>query len=357
MIDPGLTVALERALLRELLASWRQVNEAYFKGGLRAPTIALVSSRSRLAQWVPSARTIEFARSLLVEHHWTAVVEVLKHEVAHQWVHEVLGEHAETAHGRAFRETCARLGIDARASGVPAAKGRDEREERIIERIARLLALAESPNRHEAEAAATQAQRLMLKYNLEEPPAGASARDYGHKHLGEPTGRVTEAERIVAMILGKYFFVEVIWVPVYRPREGKRGSVLEVCGTRANLAMAEYVHAFLTRTASRLWEEHKGESGSRSNRHRRTYLAGVMAGFAEKLARQSAGHRAEGLVWVKDGDLEGFFRRRHPYIRHVRHAGERRTEAFARGREAGNKIVLHRAVESRATSRGRLLPP
>jgi Protein of unknown function (DUF2786)/SprT-like family len=355
MDHPALTVALERALVRELLGAWRQLNDAYFKGALLAPALALVTSRTRLAQWVPSTRTIEVARELVLEQPWASVVEVLKHEMAHQYVHEVLGERGETAHGKAFRDTCARLGIDARASGVPAVA--DEREAKVVERIARLLALAESPNRHEAEAAATQAQRLMLKYNLEEPPGEAAARDYGHKHLGTPTGRVTEAERIVAMVLGKYFFVEVIWVPVYRPLEGKRGSVLEVCGTRANLAMAEYVHAFLTQTADRLWAEHKRETLSRSNRDRRTFLAGVMAGFADKLARQSAGHKKEGLVWVKDGDLQGFFRRRHPYIRHVRHAGERRTEAFARGREAGQKIVLHRAVESPATSRGRLLPP
>ena len=37
---------------------------------------------------------------------------------------------------------------------------------------------------------------------------------------------------LLGAILGKHFFVEVIWVPVYRPLEQKRGSVLEVCGTQ-----------------------------------------------------------------------------------------------------------------------------
>jgi hypothetical protein len=82
----------------------------------------------------------------------------------------------------------------------------------------------------------------------------------------------------------------------------------------------------------------------------------VMTGFAEKLARQSSAHKQAGLVWVKDGDLETFFRRRHPYVRHVRHAGTRKTEAYAHGREAGRRIVLHRGVSAAATNRGRLLP-
>jgi hypothetical protein len=198
------------------------------------------------------------------------------------------------------------------------------------------------------------AQRLMLRHNLDAVRA-SQPRDYGHAHLGKPTGRVGEHERLVAMILGKHFFVEAIWIPVYRPLEGKRGSVLEICGTRANLAIAEYVHGFLHETGERLWQMHKREHAIRSDRERRTYLAGVMVGFADKLAKQEATSRNEGLVWVKDGDLSAYFRTRHPYVRHVRHAGQRRTDAWVHGREAGRKIVLHRPVQAAAISRGKLL--
>ena len=59
------------------------------------------------------------------------------------------------------------MGVDARASGVPDAAPADAVEVKVVERIARLLALAESPNRHEAEAAMAAAQRLMLKHNLD----------------------------------------------------------------------------------------------------------------------------------------------------------------------------------------------
>jgi hypothetical protein len=40
----------------------------------------------------------------------------------------------------------------------------------------------------------------------------------------------------------------------------------------------------------------------------------------------------------------------------VRHAGRRRTDAWAKGREAGRKIVLHKPVSAGAEARGRLLP-
>jgi hypothetical protein len=352
--DAELTAVLDAALVRELRTTYWQINDSFFKGALSAPTLELVAMRGTLGRWVPRTRTIEISRALVIERPWGAVVEVLKHEAAHQYVQEVLGETEQTAHGPAFREVCAKLGIDAHASGVPDAPP-GEAANKIVDRVARLLALAESPNRNEAEAAMAAAQRLMLKHNLDAARA-AAARAYGFAHLGRATGRVVEHERIVAMILGKHFFVEAIWIPVYRPLEGKRGSVLEICGTRANLAIAEYVHEFLGQTADRLWIDHRRAHGIQSNRERRAYLAGVMTGFADTLAKQDTKSRSEGLVWVGDGDLARYFRRRHPPVRHVRHSGPQRTDAWVHGREAGRKIVLHRPVHGAAVSRGRLLP-
>ncbi len=101
----------------------------------------------------------------------------------------------------------------------------------------------------------------MLKYNLEEA-SSKKARAYAFRSLGKPTGRVLEPERVLAAILGKHFFVDVIWVPVYLPREGVRATALEACGTPENLAMAEYVHGFLAHTAEQLWNRHEEESNA-----------------------------------------------------------------------------------------------
>jgi predicted SprT family Zn-dependent metalloprotease len=348
-----LTLELERALLRELLTEYKRINEASFRGALSLPSIQLTSSGSRLGCWTKDTRTLELSRELIAANGWGVVVEVLKHEMAHQYVHEVMGHTEEAPHGPAFRDLCLRLGIDGSAAGLPHA--REHGEERIVERVGRLLALAESPNVHEAEAAASAAQRLMLKYNID-LRADAGARGYAFAHVGRPTGRVTESERVLAMLLGRHFFVEVIWVPVYRALEGKRGSVLELCGSPANLAMAEYVHAYLTRTAEQLWQEHRRSVRLRSNRDRRTYLAGVMSGFAEKLSRQAVTHKEQGLVWIKDADLDEYFRRRHPHIRHVRYAGQRKNDAYVHGREAGRRIVLRKGIAGATASRGHLLP-
>lgn len=357
MSDASLPFQLERMLVRELVLEWRRVNASHFKEALRAPAFALSVSESHLGRWHGATRTLEISRPMVLAHPWGAVVEVLKHEMAHQYVDEVLKVSDETAHGRAFREVCARFGVDASAAGVPTARTHESDDRsRVIERVARLLALAESPNVHEAEAAMAAAQRMMLKYNVE-LQATAGARDYSFRHLGEPSGRVGESDRLLASILAKHFFVEVIWVPVYRPREGKRGSVLEICGSRENLEMAEYAHAFLRHTAEELWDEHKRKTRERSNRERRTFLAGVMAGFADKLGKEVTVSASQGLVWIRDADLGKFYRARHPHIRNVRYGGQRRTAAFANGKEAGKKIVMSKPIKANASDRGRLLPP
>jgi hypothetical protein len=349
MHDGSLSAALEAALLRQLHASWHALNDTYFKGRLRAPTLALADDAQKLGQWQARDRHIELQRAFVVDGGWGAVLEVLKHEMAHQFVTEVLGDPDPTPHGPAFRAVCERHGIDAAAAGVPTATANGEGD-RILARVQKLLALAESPNVNEAELAMAEAQRLMLKHNVDATAKSA----YSFRHLGVPTGRVTEAERILANILNDHFFVECIWVPVWRAREGKRGSVLEVCGTTLNLTIAEHTYAFLLHTAERLWEQYKARRGL-GNRDRRTYQAGVMTGFREKLDAQRKRHQREGLVWVGDTDLTQYWRKRHPHVRWTRHYGNERNEAHDHGRADGRNIVLQRAMHERV-SRGRLLP-
>jgi hypothetical protein len=351
-----LSVELERAALRAARSTYNDLNETLFGGRLPRCRVEFVEPGARLGCWVTEHRTIELSRALLLEHGWGVLVEVLKHEMAHQYAHEVEHCGLEPAHGPSFRRICAERGIDPKASGIPAEPAAPPNERtRILDRVAKLLALAESKNEHEAQNAMSAAQRLMLKYNiealLEQVPA-----EYGFKHLGKPTGRVGEAERRLANILGDHFFVECIWVPMWRPLEGKRGTVLEVCGTPENLELAAYVHSFLMHTAESLWSEYKRENGMDKNAQRRSYLAGVMLGFQDKLRREQKKNQSEGLVWLRDAGLSEFFERRYPRIRRVARTGQRRTRAYAHGREAGQRIVLHRAVSSPAAERAGLLP-
>jgi len=353
---PGtpLTVELERAALRAVRRSFDDINGSYFRWALTPPSFELVEHASRLGRWVGVHRCIELSRALLTEHRWGVLIEVLKHEMAHQYVDEVLGVHDESSHGPAFRRVCQEHGFDAAASGMPEDPGASDRHAAVLERIAKLLALAESSNQHEAQAAMSAAQRLMLRYNIEEVQRNA-ARVYTHRQVGEPTGRASEAERLLSAVLAEFFFVEVIRVPVWRPLEGRRGTVIELCGTRANVDLAEYVHSFLTHTAERLWREHRREHGIKGNSGRQSFLAGVISGFRDKLRVERGKSQSNGLVWVGDAGLEAFFRSRHPSLRWTRHRSRRGSAEYALGERAGREIVLHRGVNQGPSGGVRLL--
>ncbi len=351
--DPA-TIELDRLTVRALKRTWQELNQSHFRGALRAPTIVLGASEAHLGQWQPAQRTIAISRAAL-RHGWGVAVEVLKHEMAHQHVEEGLGLVGE-AHGPAFRAVCDRLAIDGRPAGLPTA-GSETPTGRLIAKVGKLLSLAQSGNEHEAQSAMRAAQRLMLRHNLDAMTAeGADARRYLFRHLGRPKGRTTESERRLATLLGEFFFVDVIWVPVWRPAEGKRGTVLEICGTPENVELAAYVHAFLGDTAERLYRAYKRGERLSSDAERQSYLAGVITGFHDKLAAERRLEEKEALVWVGDPALARYLRRRHPHVRHAYHQGRDHGRAGEAGRAAGRAIVLQRAVGDRGRGGPKLLP-
>lgn len=348
----ALSAALEAALLRELRARYDWDNRTRFGSRLVPPVLVLGDATSHLGRWHSATRTLELSRTLVLHRPWLEVASVLEHEMAHQFVDEVLKVRGESAHGDTFRRVCAERGIDHRAAGAPTAASPAEGSDtdRVLDRIRKLLALAGSPNQHEAEIAMRKAHELMLRHNIE-VAATRVERSYEIRHLGDAARRGTRVESEIAALLSELFFVKVIRVPVYLPRTGKSGLVYEIAGTHANVEMASHVWAFLLATADRLWAENRHDARVRSGRDRLVYQSGVIGGFRDKLLAERTGLKQTGLIWVGDRDLDQFYRARHPHMTTRRHH-VRINGAHAAGREAGRTVVLHKPVERGGSSSG-----
>lgn len=348
---PVLTAALERLLLERLTEEWSLANYHHFGDGLRPVAMRLDDSDTHLGTWDRRARTITLSRGLVTQHPWSAVTEVLRHEMAHQYVDEVLHVTGETAHGPAFQHVCARIGVDPAASGLPRGV-KVEEEDRILRRITRLLALAESPNTHEAEAAMAAARRLMLTYNLDHVnrPTG-----YVFRQLGTPTARQDAHERHLGGLLMAHFFVRGIWVKGYDVFTGKSGTVLEISGTPSNVEIATYVHGFLLETGERLWRQHRIAHQISGDRDRRRFLVGVMLGFDNRLVSETRTSAELGLVWVGDRALDAFYERRHPRRTSRRASQTVADSSFHAGVNAGRQIVLHKPIHDSGGSGPRRL--
>ncbi len=312
---------------------------------MRPPSLLLDEGVRRLGCWESATRTLHLSAKLVEERPWQVVIEVLRHEMAHQYVDEVLKVRDETAHGPAFRRVCSERSIDGRATASP-----EQHAELsgVMRKIEGLLSLADSDNEHEAKAAMSTAHRLLRKHNIRLADA-PNPEAYSFRQLGCVRGRTSAHEKILAGILGQHFFVQPIWVVAFDRSRGVRGRVLELCGRRENLDIAAHVHGFMLDTCERLWKTHKQAHGITSNRERRRYLQGVMIGFNERLKGEAQVCEERGLVWVGDAGLHQWVGNRYPYLRAGRRTRMHMTDAWRAGRAAGQQVVWRRPVEKKGT--------
>lgn len=343
---------LHRAWIAEISRVWHEFNRRHLHGTLRPPVFQIDRGHARLGHWQRETRTLSLAHDHLIGHRWDDVLHTLKHEMAHQYVDEALGGDARP-HGARFARACALLEISADASGAPRPP-EDDPAAKILRRIQKLLALATSANRHEAEAAMAAANTLLLRYNLE-LPQDAPRPGYRARSLGKSAAAIPLERKLVSAILGEFFFVECIWVTTYNARRGRHERILEVLGTPENLEMADFVHDFLHAACERLWDQARREMSLPASR-RREFVAGVLTGFRDKLRSERAHNEEQGLVWLGDADLERFLRSRHPSVSALGGAAVRHGQAHAAGRAAGEGLTLQRPVREEQ-ARGLALPP
>jgi hypothetical protein len=216
----------------------------------------------------------------------------------------------------------------------------------VLDKIHKLFALSTSPNEHEAESALRKAREILLRHNVGEAELREN-RDFGLRWLGTPRPRRQLWECRLAGILTDFFFVLSVWVPTFDPRTGRKGSVLEVHGTAGNLAMAEYVHGYLTRVLDDLARDYERRVGRLGARERARFFAGVLGGFSDKLAAE--GRRLESqhaLVWKGDPRLDEHYRYHHPRIRTTRSSGLQRTRAYEDGHSEGGKLTLRKPIDA-----------
>lgn len=341
---------LHKAWLHELADVWRSCNERYLDKQLTPPVFRIDERQQQLGSWAKAARILSIGEHHIFEHAWEEVESTLRHEMAHQYVDECLGGDSRP-HGEKFVQACALLEITPEASvNLPS----DPATDRVLNRVRKLLALAQSDNRHEAEAAMATANLLLLRYNLSLPSAGR-ARRYRQVRLGRSAAALPLHEKLVAAILSEFFFVECIWAITYNARRVRHERILEVLGTDANLQMAEHVHAFLHAELKRLWR-HNRPRLPRGRSTKREFMAGVLMGFSDKLRAERSVSASRGLVWVGDADLDEHVGKRFPHLRRLGGGGVRQTGAHSAGRDAGRNVHIRPPV-GKSSSRGRLLPP
>ncbi|MCZ6636343.1 MAG: DUF2786 domain-containing protein, partial [bacterium] len=198
---------LRTAWNRKLYVWWAYYNEEYLKGALTRPVIRLGQGDSTLGAWQRVGRVLTISEGHIDRDPWLSVMETLRHEMAHQYAHEVLKSEDEGPHGEAFRQACEKLRCSPRARAVEVdLEGPEGEEDKILRVLKKVLSLASSPNEHEAQVAMQKARELLIKYIIDLVELDRDRR-FETRSLGEVKGRHTSAELWLGSLLNRFFFV------------------------------------------------------------------------------------------------------------------------------------------------------
>ena len=343
-LEESARAAIAELWTRELQQWWHTFNSLYLRRALTAPLIMVGGGTRTLGQWDAERRVLTVSAQHIETAPWSAVLETLRHEMAHQYVSDVLRVTNEPPHGPAFRLACERLRVDARATGDATKASGDAPQHRIVAVVQKLLALGTSPNRHEAAAAVRKAHALLTQHNIDLLEA-TQDRSFARRQVGAVRRRHHSWEITLASLVAEFFFVEALWTWSFDAHTCKNGRTLELLGTPANLEMAEYVHSYLSATLEPLWIEYRRRARLNGNRERLRYYDGVLLGFRAKLDDERRGLRDErGLVYAGDPKLRDYFRHVHPQTRTRYSHGSSGSQAKEEGRADGGKLQLRRPL-------------
>ena len=351
----NLRTAFERQVLQGLAAEWENalwLLPKPLRRSLRKPIFSIVGTARRLGSWTPYKREIALSRDLVTNGRWDDVREVLLHEMAHQVVHEGLKATGESDHGPAFKEACRLLRANPAASGghrplhERLRRGEKlEAKDRIVARIQKLMALAESANPNEAHAAMSKAHELIARHNVDLIDRGVK-QHYVSIFLGTPRLRHFRESYHLAHLLQDFYFVQCMWVEAWALKKARMGRVLEISGNDKNVRIAEYVYTAVCRYIDTTWADYRRGKGL--NRYRKTdFAVGIIEGFRSTLEKVSASCTEARLLpaRMEDPALKRYIAHRYPHVRSFTKQGPGHdARVLADGTEKGRKLVISKGI-------------
>ncbi|MBF0119379.1 MAG: DUF2786 domain-containing protein [Desulfobacterales bacterium] len=348
---------LEHRILHGLMCEWKKAIDLIdqkYSNLMRMPIFSLKDIGKKLGYWSSSKREICLNRDFVVNYPWEDVIEVLLHEMAHQMTEEVCFKINESDHGETFRYACKILHANPKASGDykpihDRIKDDDlSYNDKILIRVKKLMALAESQNIHEAEAAMAKSHELILKHNLELFET-TSEKNFVNVFLGKPELRRFREDYSLANILQDFYFVYCIWVNAYSIEKCKMGKILEINGTIQNVKIANYVYDFVRRYIDSKWEKYNLKK--RFNRYRKTdFAVGIIKGFNEKLLSQQDKCQLNPktsleLIKTHDPMFTSYINYRYPRTKTINHKSINCDEkVMAAGIKEGKNLVISKGI-------------
>lgn len=223
----------------------------------------------------------------------------------------------------------------------------DQQIDKIIEKVQKLLSLANSSNENEAKLASFKAQELIAKYNLDLQQLNQKS-EYIDAFAHESPRTTYKTLQICSIITG-FFFVKVVRYKQKLPKmagKSRFSMAIYFIGRKENTVFAKYAFDFLNEAFENCYKAFKSNATYRiSSKIRNSYYRGLAHGVVEVLekARKSA-ENERGLVLVSDPGLE-------EATKDIKPCKQKKQDlnytAAAAGYTDGLKIKIHKPIENK----------
>jgi hypothetical protein len=228
----------------------------------------------------------------------------------------------------------------------------------IIKKVQKLLSLAQSDNENEAKMASAKAQEILLKYNLDLQQVVDAAVEYGEEGVGNSSKLTMEAKEILPLIMDAFRVRCIVLEEWERSMKGRLRRMRKptFVGEKTNLQIAVYTYQFLMRSYKDQFRTHQ-KATKCSSKMRYSFYRGLSSGlrYQFKIVKDKV-ETERGLVLKRDPKLDEFFANLFPKTKQIRtDVKDIDPSTYQHGKEAGQKLRIHRGIENSATNSGRTL--
>lgn len=222
----------------------------------------------------------------------------------------------------------------------------------VIERVRKLLSLAQSNNANEAAAAAAAANKLMDKYRLSHADLECSGQEAAEPIEEDPdyiyaTGKVTMWKWTLLNVLAQHYGC-TIWNDTSFDT-GRQFSRFRSVGRKSDLTILRYMFAWLTMECSRITKNFAGSGRIVIN----SYCDGFVSGIRQQLAKSREEVKAEAssnaivLINARSEEAKTWLFAQRTNLRTVKMASHahRDRSAYSAGQERGRNMHLGAALD------------
>lgn len=241
--------------------------------------IVIYNNKSMLGYFDPNFYELGFHECLMLSsreqlHH------IIRHELAH-YISFINYGGTIQAHGAEFRAFCQLMGwgeevYQATTCLDDGRSASDIEESSIFRKIQKLMALASSSNKNEAEQAMIKSQQLLLKHNIEAKYIGSDGDEKIFLKRIMKQKKENAKMRCIAKIL-ETFFVNIVY-----SRAGDF-TYLEILGNAVNIEIAEYVASVLQYELDKLWNQAQQQANLKGMIAKNSFFLGLAKGYCNKI--------------------------------------------------------------------------